>query len=389
MMIADLVMTQFDKRFGRQAAVFVRAPGRVNLLGAHVDYVEGWVLPGAINRAIYLAAAPRSNSTVTIHALEFDQHASFSISSLGSPVSQPTWLNYPLGIAWALQHNGRSLTGMDVVMAGDVPIGAGVSSSAAVEMAFLLAWEALGGYELDDLARARLGQQTENEFLNVGSGMMDQFASVHGRANHLVLLDCRTFEHERIALPPDTAVILADSGVRRQLAHSNYNDRPTECREAAAILRQYAPQVQTLRDVSPQMLITYGRFLPPHLRRRVQHAVSENARVLAGADALRQGDVVTFGRLVSESQASSRHNYENSLPELDLLAEAAAMVDGFHGARFGGGGFGGFMQVLVRKTAVADVQAAMREAFAKENGRMPDMFTCQIGDGASCEWIHL
>jgi galactokinase len=291
-----------------------------------------------------------------------------------------------MGIAWALQQNGHSLSGMDVVMVGNVPIGAGVSSSAAVEIAFLLAWEALGGYELDDLTRARLGQQVENQFLGVGSGMMDQFASVHGRANCLVLLDCRTFEHERVPLPPDAAVILADSGVRRQLAHSNYNDRPRECREAAAMLRHYLPQVRTLRDVSPEMLAEYGRFLPEPHRRRAQHAVSECRRVQAGAAALRSGNVLTFGRLISESQASSRHNYENSLPELELLAEAAGQVEGCYGARFGGGGFGGFMQVLARGTAVAAVEAAMGEAFEGEFGRIPPMFTCQIGDGAVWEW---
>ena len=387
MMLNEVVCQQFKQQFGHQPALLVRAPGRINLLGAHVDYIEGWVLPGAINRAVHLAIFPRTDPTVIIHAIDFKQTASFSLSPPLSPLASPSWLNYPLGMAWALQQNGRSLTGMDVVMAGDVPIGAGVSSSAAVEMAFLLAWEALGGYELDDLVRARLGQQTENEFLRVGSGMMDQFASVHGRANHLVLLDCRTFEHERIALPADTAVVLADSGVRRQLAHSNYNERPTECRQATAILRQHVPLVRTLRDVSPEMLAEYGRFLPPNLQRRVRHAMSENARVLAGAAALRRGDVVTFGQLVSQSQASSRHNYENSLPELDLLAEAATTVDGFYGARFGGGGFGGFMQVFVKETAVAPVQSAMREAFERENGRTPNMFICQIGDGAACKWL--
>jgi len=171
------------------------------------------------------------------------------------------------------------------------------------------------------------------------------------------------------------------------LVKSHYNDRPQECREAAAMLRRYLPQVRTLRDVSPEMLAEYGRFLPDTLRRRAQHAVSECGRVLAGVAALREGDVVTFGRLISESQASSRHNYENSLPELDVLAEAASSVEGCYGARFGGGGFGGFMQVLARQTAVAAIEAAMREAFERKFGRTPHMFTCQIGDGAVSEWV--
>jgi galactokinase len=292
-----------------------------------------------------------------------------------------------MGVAWALQQDGRPLTGLDVAMVGSVPIGAGVSSSAAVEMAFLLAWEALGEFVLDNLARAQLGQHVENHFLGVGSGMMDQFASVQGQADHLVLLDCRTLAYEMIPLPGKTAVIMADSGVRRKLTQVNYNSRPQECREASAILRQHVPEVRTLRDVSPEMLAEYGRFLPETLHRRAQHAVSECARVQAGAAALHRGDVVTFGRLISESQASSRHNYENSLPELDVLEAAASTVPGFYGARFGGGGFGGFMQVLAQETAVADIEAAMGDAFAREFGRVPTMFTCQIGDGAVCKWL--
>jgi galactokinase len=250
-------------------------------------------------------------------------------------------------------------------------------------MAFVLAWEALSGFQLDDLVRARLGQQVENKYLGVGSGIMDQFASLRGRADHLILLDCRSLEGELIPLPPGTAVLVADSGVRRALTQINYNSRPAECREATAILRQYLPDISTLRDVTPEALARHAHHLPDVLRRRARHVVGECARVLAGAAALRQGDLAMFGRLMRQSQISSGVNYENSIPELDLLAATAWQTPGCYGARFSGAGFGGCMQILAERPAVPAIQQALAEAFEKEFDRAPPMFTCTIADGAS------
>lgn len=386
MNLQERVATTFVERFGRAPEVVAKAPGRVNLLGAHSDYNEGLVLPAAIDRAAWVAAARNGSDVVRVWALDFAEEGAFAlgeVAALRGVAVEPGWLRYPMGMAWAVQEAGERLVGMDVVLTSDVPVGAGMSSSAAVEMAFLLAWEALSGFVLPNLGRARLGQRAENEYLQVGSGMMDQFASVAGRANHLVLLDCRTLEHELVPLPEKTAVLLVDSGVRRQLVVVDYNSRPDQCREAVALLQPHLPGIQSLRDVSWADFENYSHYLPMVLRRRVRHAIEERGRVLAGAAALRRGDVAAFGQLMKASQLSSRDNYEVSIPELDLLAAVAWRQPGCYGSRFGGGGFGGFMQVLVDLTAVDPVAQAMAAEFAATFGRTPRTFVCQIADGAA------
>ncbi|MCP4421137.1 MAG: galactokinase [Chloroflexi bacterium] len=382
--LLEQVQHIFQELVGRETAVIIRAPGRVNLLGSHLDYNEGWVLPGAIEPSVWLAAAPTTDNRVTVHALNFGETAAFQLPHLELFASSVggNWINYPMGVAWALQKASQSLVGMDVVLVSDLPLGSGLSSSAAVEMAFLLAWEALAGFQLDDLSRAKIGQKTENEYIGVNSGVMDQFACVASRANSLFLLDCRTMSYEYLQLPSNLAVVLIDSGVRRQLATSNYNDRPAECREATAVMQQHLPHIQTLRDVSLDELELFGHHLPQNLRRRVVHVVGECARVQAGAEALRVGDVVTFGRLMRQSQISSRDNYENSTPELNLLAATAWATPGCFGARFGGGGHGGFMQILVEETAVPNLIETVNEAFAGEYGRVPTHIITKLINGA-------
>jgi galactokinase len=374
----------FRELVGRETAVTVRAPGRVNLLGAHLDYNEGWVLPAAIEPSVWLAAAPTTDNRVTVRALNLGETAAFQLPHLELFASSVggNWINYPMGVAWALQKTGYDLTGMDVVLVSDLPQAAGLSSSAAVEMAFLLAWETLCGFELDHLSRAHIGQKTENEYVGVGSGMMDQFACVASEAHQLIYLDCRTFSHELLPLPSDTAVVLVDSGVRRRLASSHYNDRPAECREATAVLQQHLPHIKTLRDVSLDGLELLGHHLPETLRKRATHVVGECARAQAGAAALCQGDVATFGRLMRQSHISSRDNYENSTPELDLLAATAWAVPGCYGARFAGGGFGGFMQILVAETAVPQLIESINEAFVDGYGRTPPNLVTKLTDGA-------
>ena len=378
---------QFYQLFGRETAVVVRAPGRISLLGAHIDYSEGFVLPAAIEQAVWLAAAPRDDQIVTIQAVNFEEQGQFRLPSLDVQASSVVgpWLNYPMGIAWALQESGHTLSGMDVLLISDLPMESGLSSSAAVEMAFVLAWEALSGFSLTGLEKAKIGQKAENAYLGVGSGIQDQFASVHGQANHFVYLDCRSLEHEIVGLPalPETAVILADSGVRRRLASTSYNDRPSECQEAVTILKTHLPHISTLRDVMVDDLELYGHHLPEVLRRRALHVVGECARVQAGVSALKQGDLAAFGRLIRQSQISSRDNYESSIPELDSLAAAAWQVPGCIGARFGGGGYGGVMQILAEKTAVSQIQTALSELFEQEYGRVPPMLVSSISDGAA------
>ena len=370
----------FRELMGGEPAVTIRAPGQVTLLGTDLDISEGWVLSGAIEPSVWLAAAPTTDNRVTIHALNLGETAAFQLPHLELFASSVggSWINYPMGIAWALQKTGHALVSMDAVLVSDLPQRAGLGSSAAVEMAFLLAWEALAGFQLDNLTRAEIGQKTENEYVGVHSGLMDQYACVASQASQLIYLDCRTMAHEMLPLPPGVAVVLVDSGMRRQLA----DHRPAECQEATAVLQQHLPHIQTLRDVSLDELELFGHHLPETLRRRATHVVGECARAQAGAAALREGDVTTFGRLMRQSHISSRDNYENSTPELDLLAATAWAFPGCYGARFAGGGFGGFMQILAEATAVPQLIESINATFEKEYGRTPPSLATKLTDGA-------
>ncbi len=390
----EQICAAFRELFGREATVVVRAPGRVNFLGAHVDFHEGWVLPATIDQAVWLAAAPTNDNLVTVHALNFQENGRFQLPMLNLHASSVSgdWINYPVGVAWALQEAGHQPIGMDVVVASDLPIGAGLSSSAALEMAFVLAWEALSDFELNGLARAKIGQHVETAYLDVGSGIMDQFASLHGRANEMILLDCRTLSHQMIPVPQTisghkTAVLIAHSGIQRKLAAGAYKKRVESSHEATATLKKQLPHIQTLRDVSLDELEMVSHRLPKRQRRQALHVVGECARVQAGAAALLAGNLTAFGRLVRQSHISSRDNYGSSIPELDTLAAAAWSVDGCFGARFGGGGDGGVVQVLADETAVIPIQQAMNNAFEAEFGRTPPMFATMIADGARVNFV--
>ncbi|MCP3958237.1 MAG: galactokinase [bacterium] len=395
----DAVVDAFHQRFGRRPEVVVRAPGRVILLGAHVDYSEGWVITGAIDRAVWLAAAPATGSETRIHALDLDANAALDLNRLPPPLvdrddSRASWVDYPAGVAWALAAAGHRPRAMDVVYGGDVPIGAGVSSSAAVEMAFLLAWEIFAqhegsaGFGLDGAARARIGMSCENDYLGVMSGIMDQFTSLHGAAGKLIFLDCRSLEHELLPLPESASVLVADSGVRRRLTDFGYNDRRGECREAVVLLLSRLDGIETLRDVSLEDFELHSHILPMTLRRRARHAIEECLRVHEGAAALERGDLAAFGRLIRQSHLSSRDLYEVSIPEIDVLAAAAWAAPGCHGARLVGGGFGGCVMALVETEAAEDVRARMIDTFAREFGKEPEVVACSIADGAGIEPIQ-
>ena len=390
----DAVIGAFQARCARPPDVVIRAPGRVALLGAHVDYSEGWVITGAIDRAVWLAAAPAKGPVMRVHALDLDRTASLDLAALPTPVTSRAeapadWIDYPAGVAWALAEAGLTPPAMDVVFGGDVPVGAGVSSSAAVEMAFLLAWEALAGDEgfgLDGAGRARVGMRAENGYLGVQSGIMDQFSSLHGAAGKLIFLDCRSLDFEYLPLPASAAVLVADSGVRRRLVDigddRSYNDRRQECREAVEILRARLPGLRTLRDVSAGDFELHSHRLPMPLRRRARHTTQECRRVREGAAALREGDLTTFGRLMRQSHLSSRDLYEVSIPEIDLLAASAWAQPGCYGARLLGGGFGGCVVALAEAEATEAVRRAMSRVFEDDFGRAPPIFACAIGDGA-------
>jgi galactokinase len=404
--VREKVIHAFRQRFGRQPELVARAPGRINLLGEHVDYNEGWVLPAAIDRAVWLAAAANGTGTTHIRALDLGEEALLDLAALpaprksrfGLPAAESTtghdnnpdqegssnrWAAFPAGVAWALQEAGHPPAGMDAVFCSDVPMGAGVSSSAAVAVAFVLAWEALGNLSLDGTARALLGQRAENRYLGVQSGIMDQFASANGAAGYVIRLDCRSLEHELIPVPAGITLLVASSGVERALASSEYNLRRRQCEEAVRLLQEFLPHVRSLRDVGIEQFELHAHYLPLELRRRAQHVVEECARVLTGVEALRRRDMSAFGLLVRKAHISLRDLYEVSIPELDILAATAWQVPGCYGARLMGAGFGGSVLVVSDSEAVAGVQEALGEAFARYFGRTPTVFACQAADGAS------
>jgi len=385
--VGERVRAGFRARFGRSAEVVVRAPGRINLIGAHVDHHEGWVLPGAIDRTVWLAAARIDRPTLDLVALDLDQRHTVS---LADPPALPDaerggWWSYPHAMAAALEHQGLPVCGLEAVYGGDLPRAAGVSSSAAVEVAFALAWQTLGGWQVPREQLAAAGRRAENSYLGVQSGIMDQLASLCGQAGHLLLLDCRDLSHRPIAVPEELVILVADSGVRRRLAGSAFNERRQQALDALEHLRRDRPELRSLRDLSVGEFDSLAGGLPPLPARRARHVVEECARVRRCAAALECGDLDDVAALVRASHESSRDNQEVSLPELDTLAAAAWSVPGCYGARFSGGGFGGCVTALAHIDAVDDIAAAMSEAFADRFHRRPEIFSCAIAAGATVE----
>ncbi|HEY0394740.1 MAG TPA: galactokinase [Candidatus Elarobacter sp.] len=358
-----------------RAPAFFRAPGRVNLIGEHVDYSEGFVLPMAIDRATVAAAAPRDDRRVRIRSLDRGETAEFELDE-ADPRPAGAWSDYARGVALALARR-VPLNGADVVLRTAVPIGAGLSSSAAFELAVALALLDAAGASLEPHELARAAQEAENGFVGLRSGIMDQLASALGVREHALLIDCRSLDVTPVPLPPEAAVVVADSGVKHELSGSAYNDRRAESEEAARRLG-----ARTLRDVSLLEFARRSAELPEPLRRRARHVVGENARVLATVVALREGDLATAGAHMNESHVSLRDDYEVSAPELDLLVEAAHGVDGVYGARMTGGGFGGSIVALVRRDAVAPLTTALESAYAARFGRKAAVTEVKAADGA-------
>ena len=371
---------RYRRRFGQAPETVVRAPGRLTLLGAHIDYSEGWVLPVAIDRAVYLAAGGRDDGRLDLVAADLGETAMLELAHLPPPVAErdpadSAWTDYVAGVAWALDEAGRAPAGLNVVIGGDLPMGCGLSSSAALESALVLAWEAVSGFRLAPVERARIGHRAEVGYLGLGSGIMDQFVVLHARRGSAVFLDCRSLDHQAIPLPAGSRLVVADSGVERRLVGSEFNSRRRECERAVDLLRVALPEISTLRDVAPAELAEHSVLLPPAIARRARHVVGECRRARQGAAALRAGDGRELGRLMRRSHESSRDLYEVSLPELDTLAAAAWAAPGCLGARFSGGGFGGCVGALVEAGAEGAVAAAMADAFEARFGRRPAIFT--------------
>lgn len=371
-----------DAHGGREADVLrlVRAPGRVNLIGEHTDYNAGFVLPLAIDLEVRIALRPSSGSRVRLTRLDTGEAASFDMAT--HPVAGQGWIDYVVGVAWAMREAGQATRGFDGVLASSVPIGAGLSSSAALEMAS--AWALSGGEApaLPPLEVARLAQRAENEHVGVRCGLMDQFASACGVAGHALLLDCRSLAWHPVPLPEDLVVVVIHSGVPRSLGASAYNERRAACEEAAALIGQHEPGVSALRDVDRPMLERHRTRLGETVFARAAHVVDENARVLAAVAALEAGDHARLGTLLAESHASLRDLFEVSCPELDLLVEIAASTPGVVGSRMTGAGFGGCTVTLARPDTVDVLRDRLEAEYAPRTGRQATLWVLRAVDGA-------
>ncbi|MBI3286730.1 MAG: galactokinase [Chloroflexi bacterium] len=361
--------------FSREPATLVAAPGRVNLLGEHTDYNGGFVLPMAIQRGVYLAAAPREDRRAIIVALNYEARASFDLSAIGTRVGD--WSDYARGVAWALAQAGFSPSGLEAVLWGDVPMGAGLSSSAALEVAFATTWDQLGSLGIPKLELAVRCQRAENEFVGVRCGIMDQMVTLLGAEGYSFFLDCRSLAYRFVRLPEDVQVVIVNSRVKRQLAASEYNARRRDCEEATRRLGMPA-----LRDITPAEFERRAGELPEGLRRRARHVVYENQRVVRGVAALRQGNLAAFGRLMRESHRSLREDFEVSCRELDVLVEAARAVPGVYGARLSGAGFGGCTVNLVDAQAVGRFEDQVARTYREGTGIEPEVIVTRPAAGA-------
>ena len=361
------------------------APGRVNLLGEHLDYNGGSVLPIAIDRYVQVAMKP-GGQNISIQALDLSQSIDFDLDSIEEKVdvhgkSLPGWARFPAGVAWVFKHHGLKVPGMQAAFTSGIPIGAGLSSSAAVEVAFAGAWQALGGWSLDRMSLAKLCQQAENEYVGVESGLMDQFASANGVDDHVLVFNTRDNSWHTEPLPPGTVIAVADPGIRRALSQSGYNQRRQECEQALHILQKKIPSVQYLADVTMDDLAKYGKVLPAVLRSRVQHVVEECQRVTHAIHALENREPATFGRLMFEGHASLRDLYEVSTPELDTLVEIAGALPGCYGARLTGAGFGGCTVNLVANEWASMFVSDLKDAYQKKTSRQVEVHLCHASRG--------
>ena len=377
----------FQRVFGREATLAVRAPGRVNLIGDHTDYNDGYVLPMAIDLRVIALAAPNGTSAVRLYSDDYAQQDSFDLTAI-APSPDIGWSNYVRGVAQALKERAVPLVGADLATSGDVPRGAGLSSSAALEMASGYALATLAGMEMDRVELALCGQEAEHRYAGVQSGIMDQFASALGQADSALRIDCRDLSYQVVPLGlarRAVRVVVVESGVQRTLVGSAYNTRRRECEEGARLLQAALPgrRITSLRDVTMEDLQRSAQTLPDHVARRVRHVVSENERVLRSLAALRAGDLTTFGRLMRQSHVSLRDDYEVTVPDVDRLIELAWALPGVLGARMTGAGFGGATVHLVRTDAMERFGRDVVERYMEETGRRAQIYICDAANGVS------
>ncbi|MDO9546239.1 MAG: galactokinase [Pelolinea sp.] len=374
------------------ASWLVISPGRVNFLGEHVDYNNGVVLPAAINRYVKLAIKPHGDNTVTLHALDLDASVEFSLKDLDHKRDVrgdmlPDWALYPASVAWAYQKEGFTPGGMEAAYMSNLPIGAGLSSSAAVELAFAEYWKTIGAWEINRMRMAEICQYGENTYVGVNCGLMDQFAIAHGVARCALFFDTGSRTWQPIPLPLNTAIVIADSTIRRKLSASDYNLRREECQQALVLIQQQKHNICSLSDVLPKDLEEIEGFLPSVLMKRVQHVVEENERVKQACRCLITDDAPGFGKLMVAGHASLRDLYEVSLPELDALVNIAIQIDGCYGARLTGAGFGGCTVNFVEWDQVENFSNTLIDMYANEYGMTTSTYICSPSRSVHIEQI--
>lgn len=370
---------QFVQQYGVKP-LMVEAPGRVNLIGEHTDYNDGFVLPAAIQFLTRVAIARRSDRRLVIASENYSEQVEFEIKQLPA-TARPHWSDYVIGVARKLEERGIDLPGANLLIAGDVPLGAGLSSSASLEVAACDAFLAISNAKLDAAEMARLCQRAENEFVGARCGIMDQFVSVRGKKDHALLLDCRSLEYRHVPLPEDVRLVICNTMVRHNLSGGEYNQRRKECETGVHFFAQKKPGVKALRDISVRDLQKWEAGMPQIVRKRCRHVITEDERVIKAVRALEEQDVSLFGNLMGESHASLRDDFEVSCDELDLMVELAVRVEGVYGARMTGGGFGGCTINLVNPEAVEDFQAKVASGYERATGRKPEVYVCAAADG--------
>jgi len=375
---ADRALESFRETFGGEPEAAARAPGRTNLIGEHVDYNDGFVLPVAVDRDVVVAVRPRRERRFRLRAADLDEGASFHLDETARPERYPRWVAYVLGVAKVLDQAGLRLPGVDLAFAGDVPQGAGLSSSAALEVATARALIALTGADVPDLEVVEMCHKAEVQWAGVNCGVMDQFASVYGRSGQAIYLDCRTLDCIGVPVPENAVLIAADSGVRHALGDSAYNERVRECDEAA-----YRLGVRKLRDIGYDEYFSRLEELPEPVRMRSRHVVTEIERTREAAAALESGDLVRLGNAMNDSHESLRLDYEVSTPELDALVHAARGVPGMYGSRLSGAGFGGCTISLVEADAVDSFMVHVPAEYHRQTGRETDLHVLTPSAGAS------
>ncbi len=370
----------FRQRYGTQARMY-RAPGRVNLIGEHTDYNDGFVMPVAIELSVWVAIAPRDDRKLVVYSENFSERAEIELDEMDSRPRRH-WSDYVQGVAFMLQKAGYALRGANMLIRGEVPIGSGLSSSAAIEVATGFALLENSRLPVDRVELAKLCRRAENEVVGARVGIMDQFVSCCGQTGQALMLDCRSLDYRLLPIPPDVRLVICNTMVKHDVASGEYNTRQAECEEGVRGLSPRLPHVRALRDVRIEELDRYRSDLPQTIYKRCRHVVTENARVRYATTALEKADLATLGRLMAESHLSLKNDYEVSCPELDLMVELASQVEGVYGARMTGGGFGGSTVNLVDKRSVADFRRSVANAYEKTTGLSPQILTSAAAGGA-------